>query len=223
MLFDPQDDLSEITLQLGDPSGIERATPFWWLDTYDEGIDTSLWDRVEIARTIYQLERPLPLETELSDILAEHRLVSRPYEVNDADEILRINNGAFDWHPDQANWTTETFQQALSADWVDLQSFRVFVEPGQAQRLCGFCWLRIHDDGNTPNSEIYLIAVDRTQTGLGFGRYIVVDSLDWTHRIHRLPAATLWVESTNAVALSLYSSLGFQRTTTRHKVIPVQP
>ena len=72
----------------------------------------------------------------------------------------------------------------------------------------GFCWTKVHHDGNETLGEIYAVGVDPSVTSRGVGRRLVIDGL---HHLAAVGASTamLYVDSDNAAAMKVYSDLGF--------------
>ena len=56
-------------------------------------------------------------------------------------ELLRVNNAAFSWHPEQGGWTAEDLAQRRAEAWFDPAGlFLAFDGP----KLLGFHWTKIH-------------------------------------------------------------------------------
>jgi mycothiol synthase len=63
---------------------------------------------LELVRCIQQLRIPLPLHDSTPS------LPTRPFVPGRDDEaFLGVNNRAFEWHPDQSNWTSEHLNDRL--------------------------------------------------------------------------------------------------------------
>lgn len=162
------------------------------------------------VRTLDQLRVTLPVPGH-AERLAGAGLAVRALR-RDADEtgVLRVNNRAFRWHPDQADWDGDRLAAALDQDWVDLDG--VLVHEGPDGRIDGFCWTRIHPATATEpeQGEIFLIAADPDLHGTGLGRSLVLAGLD--HLTARgVGVALLYVEADNEAAQRLYRRLGFTR------------
>jgi mycothiol synthase len=191
---------------------LEAATQTLMLD---EGGRLELWienatpasDRVPLAagfvhyRDLWRLERPLPAP--------DTDLVTRPFTDADIDGFLEVNNRAFDWHPEQGNFTPEELAEKCAEPWFDPDGFRLLELEG---RLAGFCWTKVHADESPPVGEIYAIAVDPDFHGRGLGRELTLDGLSWLSA-QGLRHSMLYVESDNRHANRLYEDLGFRRTT----------
>jgi mycothiol synthase len=180
------------------------------LETTDETMEAEGFRRV---RLLHQMRRPLPLEPDF-------RRGVRPIEVRplrsedpeDVEGFLRVNNRAFEWHPDQGGWDVHRLHERLTESWFDPAGF--LVHEGSDGGIDGFCWTKVHPvghlrDGDPAMGEIFVIAADPSTHGTGLGRALTVAGLD--HLAERnLPIGMLYVESDNAPAISLYSSLGFR-------------
>ena len=157
---------------------------------------------LELVREVLQLRRPLPLDEPAPTI------TTRAFTIDDAPEVLEINNEAFHWHPDQAGWTLDDLQRRLAEPWVDLDGFLVTELDG---RIAGFCWTKRH--GATADDpamgEIHVIAVDPAHHGRGLGRALTVAGLEHLHR-EGLDVGMLHVEGSNVAALGLYHDLGLR-------------
>lgn len=124
-------------------------------------------------------------------------------------EILRVNNAAFAWHPEQGGWDAGDLADRLAQPWFDpCGLFLAYDESTGA--LLGFHWTKVHNDDL---GEVYVLGVDPAAQGRGLGRVLTLVGL--THLARRLAAAgdpqvMLYVESDNTAAVRTYSSLGFE-------------
>lgn len=181
----------------------------------EDGSDVRLWaysatdddDRLaagvglHLARELWQMRRPLPL-----DDPSEDELPTRPFEVG-RDEVawLELNNRAFGWHPEQSGWALADLQAREREPWFDPAGFLLHERDG---KLVGFCWTKVHRDTTPPLGEIYVIAVDPEWHGVGLGRALTRAGLDHLAR-SGLTVGMLYVESTNTPAVELYKDMGF--------------
>jgi len=136
----------------------------------------------------------------------------RTYAGADDDaELLRVNNAAFSWHPEQGGWTAEDLTQRRAEAWFDPAGlFLAFDGPV----LVGFHWTKIHSDkpGAERAGEVYVVGVDPAAQGRGLGR--VLTEVGLVYLAERLadvdsPIVLLYVEADNTAALRTYEQLGF--------------
>lgn len=129
-------------------------------------------------------------------------------ESDDA-EFLRVNNAAFDWHPEQGGWITNTFTERRAQTWFDPAG--LFLAFDRQGTLRGFHWTKVHSD-RAGVGEVYVLAVDPAAQGGGLGRALTLVGLDHLARRladHADPVVILYTESDNAAAVHTYEQLGF--------------
>ena len=154
-----------------------------------------------LVREVVQLRVPLPLRE-------RSHLTTRPFEPGRDDAaFLRVNNRAFEWHPDQSGWTVDHLRARCAESWFDPTGFLLHETDGE---LDGFCWTKVHvgTDDDPPLGEIFVIAVDPAAHGRGLGRSLVVAGLQYLESLG-LRVGMLHVEHDNVVARRLYEDLGF--------------
>ena len=150
-------------------------------------------------RDLWQLRCPLPN--------APSGLTTRAFTEADLDDIVRVNNRAFHWHPEQGGLTAEAARATMAAEWFDPDGFRLLHDDGE---LIGFCWTKIHADLDPPLGEIYVIAIDPSRHGRGLGKPMTLAGLEWL-TARGLEHGMLYVESDNEPANATYAALGFTR------------
>jgi mycothiol synthase len=82
------------------------------------------------------------------------------------------------------------------------EAFLVLEKDGE---ILGFCWTRVHESGD---GEIFRIAVRPESQGRGIGRGLVLAGFDYLAGGEDVSTGTLWVDTSNEVALRLYEGLG---------------
>ena len=175
------------------------------------------------ARVLWQMRRSLLAP------LAEPHLPKgvhlRPFVVGaDEREFLRVNNAAFDWHPEQGGWDLDQVKLREAEPWFDPNGFLLAVDADD--RLLGFHWTKVHgslrsdhrpDDeaehDHDPIGEVYVLGVDPDAGRLGLGEALTEAGLLYL-RGRGLDQVMLYVDESNPRAVDLYSRLGFVRWTT---------
>ncbi len=182
------------------------------------------------ARALWQMRRSL------RDAVDEPRLppgVQLRTFVPGRDEAgwIAVNARAFANHPEQGKWTTEDLAHREAASWFDPDGFFLAERDG---KLAGFHWTKIHKPkaGQTgePVGEVYVVGVDPAEQGTGLGRALTLAGLRYL-REREMPAVMLYVDADNPAAIRLYSSLGFEHSSTdvmyahdpRPKLAPTPP
>ena len=123
-------------------------------------------------------------------------------------ELLRVNNAAFSWHPEQGGWT--------EADIAERRA-RVLVRPrrvvpgfrrARPARCSGFHWTKVH---GPDLGEVYVVGVDPPRRAGGWAPPDLRRSAS-SERPARAPTATvmLYVEADNSAAVKTYERLGFE-------------
>ncbi len=160
------------------------------------------------ARVLWQMRRSLLAP------LAEPHLPEgvhlRPFVVGaDEREFLRVNNAAFDWHPEQGGWDLDQVKLREAEPWFDPNGFLLAVDA--YDRLLGFHWTKVHGDGghsHEPIGEVYVLGVDPSARGMHLGAALTLAGLRHL-RDRGLRQVMLYVEGDNDAAVRVYSDLGF--------------
>jgi mycothiol synthase len=130
----------------------------------------------------------------------------------DNPELLRVNNAAFDWHPEQGGWADADVVDRVAQPWFDPSGLFLAWDDATGA-LLGFHWTKVHaDDADGPVGEVYVVGIDPAAQGRGLGRALTLVGLD--HLSHRLahgpePAVMLYVEADNVAAIRTYQGIGF--------------
>jgi mycothiol synthase len=136
----------------------------------------------------------------------------------DNPELLRVNNAAFSWHPEQGGWTDSDLAERADESWFDPDGIFLAFDTEDTGALLGFHWTKVHTDhaGGAPGEaalgEVYVVGVDPAAQGRGLGRLLTLVGLEYlARRLGHLPEPTvmLYVESDNAAAIRTYQGLGF--------------
>src|SRR6202165_3108644 len=162
-----------------------------------------------VARKLLQMRRPLTGLPPVT-IPAAVRIDTYAGPGDDA-ELVRVNNAAFAWHPEQSGWTAADIAEGRDEAWFDPDGlFMAFDE--DTQNLLGFHWTKVHsvDQGL---GEVYIVGVDPAAQGRGLGRTLTLIGMH--HLAERFsdaarPTVLLYVESDNTAAVKTYERLGFE-------------
>lgn len=158
------------------------------------------------ARELWQMRRSLLEPVPAPELPEGVRL--RPFAVGeDEDEFLRVNNAAFDWHPEQGGWDRTQLELREGEPWFDPAGFLLVVD--DQDRLLGFHWTKVHT-APEPIGEVYVLGVDPPARGMRLGAALTLAGLRHL-REHGQTRVMLYVEADNSAAVRLYSSLGFTR------------
>lgn len=157
------------------------------------------------VRELWQLRRSLADLPAVPDGFAV-----RTYPGSAADdELLRVNNAAFSWHPEQGGWRARELEDRRAESWFDPEGLFLSYE---GDRLLGFHWTKIHPASQTEPElgEVYVVGVDPAAQGRGLGAALTLVGL------HHLAAklgpdgvVLLYVEADNTAAVKTYRRLGF--------------
>lgn len=163
------------------------------------------------ARELWQMHRSL---ADLPPVTVAPGVVLRTYAgpADDA-ELLRVNNAAFSWHPEQGGWTEADVAERRAEPWFDPTGLFLAVD---GDRLVGFHWTKIHSRGSgdgdpPPLGEVYVVGVDPAEQGRGLGATLTLVGLH--HLRDELGASgtvMLYVEADNSQAVRTYQRLGFE-------------
>jgi mycothiol synthase len=160
-----------------------------------------------VVRELLQMRRPL---TDLPAITIPDGVRIDTYSgpADDA-ELLRVNNAAFAWHPEQSGWTDDDIAERRGEPWFDPSGLFMAVDE-KTGKLLGFHWTKVHS-GDL--GEVYIVGVDPAAQGRGLGATLTLIGLH--HLAERLsqsdqPAVMLYVEADNSAAVKTYQRLGFE-------------
>ncbi|GAA1839147.1 mycothiol synthase [Pseudonocardia ailaonensis] len=160
------------------------------------------------VRVLWQMRRT-PAAGELPPVTVPEGVTIRPFVVGqDEAEFLRVNNAAFDWHPEQGGWTDTEVREREAEDWFDPAGFLLATDA--AGTLLGYHWTKVHPPTAAEPSmgEVYVLGVDPAAHGRGLGNVLTLAGLH--HLADRgLDTVLLYVESDNAPAVRVYEKLGF--------------
>ncbi len=165
-------------------------------------------------RVLYQMRTDADLElADLPETNAPEGVTIRSFAPGDEAGWLRVNNAAFDWHPEQGSQTPADIERIVTAEDFDPDSVIIAARDDQTtatgERVIGFHQTKLsHEEGNGRLGEVYVVGVDPSIHAKGVGKALTVEGM------RRMVAAgaraiELYVESDNEAALGLYQRLGF--------------
>jgi mycothiol synthase len=134
----------------------------------------------------------------------------------DEAELLRVNNAAFAWHPEQGGWTLADVRLREAEPWFDAAGVLLAVDQADPAHVIGFHWTKVHPAGaggadpDAAIGEVYVLAVDPAARGRRLGPALTLAGLAYL-RDRGLDAVMLYVEAGNAAAVRVYRDLGFTR------------
>ncbi len=159
-----------------------------------------------VVRELLQMRRPL---TDLPPVTVPDgvRIAAYSGPADDA-ELVRVNNAAFAWHPEQGGWTAADIAERRGEPWFDPAGLFMAVDE-HTGKLLGFHWTKVHS-GDL--GEVYIVGVDPAAQGRGVGAALTLIGLH--HLAERLsdssaPTVMLYVEADNSAAVKTYQRLGF--------------
>jgi mycothiol synthase len=158
------------------------------------------------VRALWQLRRGLA-EPELGPVQLPEGVRLRTFVVGqDESEFLRVNNAAFDWHPEQGGWDVAQLREREADPWFDPPGFLLAVE-ADSGRLLGYHWTKVHTEPERIG-EVYVLGVDPAAHGRGLGGALTLAGLHYL-RERGLADVLLYVEADNHAAVRVYQKLGF--------------
>lgn len=190
-------------------SAVARAggkVRFWAHGTLEPARALAASMNLRPVRELIRMRRPL---RDIPEVVVPEGIRIRTYSgPSDHPELLRVNNAAFSWHPEQGGWTETDIAGRAGESWFDPEGLFLAVDES-GEKVLGFHWTKVHDDDL---GEVYVVGVDPAEHGRGLGRVLTLAGID--HLARRLesaaePSVMLYVEADNAAALRTYRALGF--------------
>lgn len=159
---------------------------------------------LENVRELWQMRRSL---AGLPEVTVAPGVRLRTYAGPDDDaELLRVNNAAFSWHPEQGGWTEAEIAERRAESWFEPEGlFLAFDVDSKA--LLGFHWTKVHS-GDL--GEVYVVGVDPGAQGRGLGATLTLVGLHHlSDRLGSSGTVMLYVEADNSQAVKTYQRLDF--------------
>ena len=136
---------------------------------------------------------------------------TRPFICGVDDEaFLEVNSRAFSWHPEQGSLDSPKLNDLFKEEWFDDEGFLLLEIKN---RLAGFCWTKMHHQGDLTVGEIFAIAVDPDFHGRGFGKPLTISGLNYLANVGA-DLGMLYVEADNKPAIRIYEDIGFTHFST---------
>lgn len=172
------------------------------------------------SRELLQLSTP-PLSTViLPPVVLPDGVTIRTFDKGDEEQWRRVNNAAFDWHPEQGHQSADAFAQIVSSPDFDPAGVFFALRDGQ---IIGFHETKMKSEGSSaPLGEVYVVGVDPAVHARGVGRALTVAGM---HHLadSGVSSIELYVESDNTAARRLYDSLGFENSIVHVSYSPPPP
>jgi mycothiol synthase len=163
---------------------------------------TPVRELLQMRRSLRDLPAPPPEPTGIR---------VRSYQgPEDDEELLRVNNAAFDWHPEQGGLTAHDIAERRNEPWFDPKGLFLAFDDN-TNELVGFHWTKVHFE-QEGFGEVYVLGVDPAAQGRGLGRALTLIGLHHlaeTLSGHDHPTVMLYTEADNTAAVRTYESLGF--------------
>jgi mycothiol synthase len=166
-------------------------------------------------RELWRMRRSL--REPLADPQLPDGVTLRPFRTDaDEAELLRVNNAAFAWHPEQGGWALDDVTVREAEPWFNAAGVLLAVDVADPERVLGFHWTKVHpggpddagSDASGPIGEVYVLAVDPAARGRRLGPALTLAGLAHL-RDRGLDDVMLYVEADNAAAVRVYRDLGF--------------
>ncbi|KQU57050.1 mycothiol synthase [Rhodococcus sp. Leaf278] len=162
-----------------------------------------------VVRELLQMRRA-SATPDLPDVVVPDGITLRTYRGHQDDaELLRVNNAAFSWHPEQGGWTDRDIASRRDEPWFDPAGLFLAFEEG-SDHLLGFHWTKVHaaEASEPAIGEVYVVGIDPESQGRGLGRVLTLAGLHYL-RSRELSQIMLYVEADNTAAVHTYTKLGF--------------
>lgn len=176
----------------------------------------ALAERMDMGtrRELVQMSRPL-VDPPLPELEVPGGVTIRTFRDEDRDELLRVNNAAFAWHPEQGGMAEAELDDERNQAWFDPAGLFLAFADDDPDALLGFHWTKVHPahEDEPAMGEVYVVGVDPAARGRRLGRVLTLAGL--VHLRERgLDTVMLYVEGDNSAAVRTYEALGFSRSRT---------
>lgn len=186
--------------------------------TLPEGATGSLWaqrpEQVVAAEALgyRELRRVLRMNGPFPDGPGPSDVGLGTAALPETEEMIEVHNRAFAGHREASGMTAQGLADLRAMPWYDPAGVVSALVDG---RLVGFCWTKLHPDGD---GEVYLLAVDPDVRGRGVGELLA--RAGYEHLQQRgAQRAMLWVDGDNEAAIALYRRLGLETTSANVEMV----
>ncbi|MDU0479893.1 mycothiol synthase [Staphylococcus chromogenes] len=130
------------------------------------------------------------------------------------EQLLKVNNEAFSWHPEQGGWDMARWRRAQEAEWFSPDDVLLMGQQSGVGELnvLGFHWVKwprlLNGEPAGRSGEVYVVGLADAARGKGLGAPLISAGIQ---RLWDLGAeqVELYVEADNNPAVSAYEALGF--------------
>jgi mycothiol synthase len=136
----------------------------------------------------------------------------RPFRPGaDDEELLRVNNAAFEGHPENGGWDLAELRGRLDRAWFDPEGL---LTAWRDDRLVAFHWTKWHGHdseeapAHEPVGEVYVLGVDPAAHGQGLGRAMLRAGMQHLQQ-RGCRTVILYVDTASTAAVRLYEQEGF--------------
>ena len=202
---------------------LEEEPTSWCWSHGDHPAAQKLADKHGLSRdrVLYQMRTASGLSAnDLPETDAPEGVTIRSFAPGDEAGWRRVNNAAFDWHPEQGSQTAEDFAEIVEAPDFDPA---MVVIATRDDEVIGFHQTKLTDtDDEGRLGEVYVVGVDPSIHAKGVGKALTIEGMT---RMLAAGAQTieLYVESDNPPALGLYERLGFHVAVAHVSYAPASP
>ena len=153
-----------------------------------------------VVRTLALMATDLPIR----DLDAPDSFTVHTFTPNDTAGFVAANRLAFAGHREAASLDEEDVARMQQQPWFDADGLFLIED---SSGLVGFCWTRVHANGD---GEIFRIGVIPVSEGSGAGRVALRCGFDYLRDHQDVTRGVLWVDTSNDRAMRLYTSAGME-------------
>ncbi|MDO4909240.1 MAG: mycothiol synthase [Corynebacterium sp.] len=220
LVVDPDVRGQHIGSDLVEATKAAGGTKFWAHGNLPAAKNLAAKNQMKLTRELWVMARPVSSQPAEPAVFPEGmRLLNLRQSIEAFGEgwtmesWLRVNNEAFDWHPEQGHWDMPRLRRALEAEWVKPEGIFLLWEQSQdpdenitaRPTLLGFHWTKLEDGVG----EIYVVGLANAARGRKLGAPLTEAGIHYMEAILGSGRIDLYVEHDNAPAIRLYEKEGF--------------